>query len=230
MSKTPFKILALSAIFALMFLTSCYPGDEVEYKDLDLVATVYDKSANFQEFTTFVMPDTIVHIKDTLSNNNNVELSHDYDFFILEKIKDNMLSFGFVVETDPENNPPDAIVTVSAMASTKYYAWNNYPYYWDWYWGWGWYYKNSENSNYYDPWYPYYPWYETTYVSSYSSGTMLISMNDFRNVDSEPDTVPVVWLGAINGLLGSKNKTDIQNRLEYGINQAFEQSPYLKQN
>lgn len=215
------------AIFALVFLTSCYPGDEVEYKDLDLVATVYDKGANFQEFTTFVMPDTIVHIKDTLNEGKNDDLSRLYDNFILGEVRQNLLGYGYVEETNPLINHPDLVVTVSAMATTTYYAWDYYPYYWDWYGGWYWWYKNSD---YYYPWYPYYPWYGTTYVSSYSTGSLIMNLSDIRNTTEETDSVRVVWLGVVNGLLGSTNKVDIQSRLDYGINKAFEQSNYLKQN
>jgi len=57
-----------------------------------------------------------------------------------------------------------------------------------------------------------------------------MSMNDLRNVDAENDSIRVVWLGAINGLLGETNKADIMNRLEYNIDKAFDQSSYLKQN
>lgn len=227
MKRTLFKISAMTAIFALMFLTSCYPGDEVDYKDLDLVATVYDKSANFQEFTTFVMPDTIVHIKDTLNEGTNDDLSRLYDNFILGEVKQNLLDYGYVEATNPLINPPDVVLTVSAMSTTSYYAWSYYPYYWGWYGGWYWWYKSTD---YYYPWYPYYPWYGTSYVSSYTSGTLLISLSDVRNTVEETDSIPVVWLGAINGLMGSTNKADIQSRLDYGINKAFEQSLYLKQN
>ncbi len=152
MKKALFKITAMMAIFALMFLYSCYPGDEVSYSDLDLVATVYDEGADFQSFGTFVLPDTIIHIKDTLNNDNNTDLSRLYDNFILSEIRQNMLDYGYVEEENPVQNPPDIIVTTSAMATTTYYAWSYYPYYWGYYWGWGWYYKNSTGTDYYYPW------------------------------------------------------------------------------
>jgi hypothetical protein len=51
-------------------------------------------------------------------------------------------------------------------------------------------------------------------------------MHDITELQQETDTIPVVWLGTINGLLGS-NSNDTKNRLEYNINEAFKQSPYL---
>jgi hypothetical protein len=227
MKKILLTISGLMATVAIMLLSSCYPGDTVSYADLDLVTTVYDTKTNFQELSTFVMPDTIIQLKDTLNTSNNTDLSRAYDDLILGRIKQNMLDNGFVEATDPENNPPDVILTISAMATTTTTVWYDYPYYWGWYGGWGWYYKST---GYYDYWYPYYPWGGATYITSYSSGTLLMSMNDLRNVDAENDSIRVVWLGAINGLLGETNKADIMNRLEYNIDKAFDQSSYLKQN
>ncbi len=215
------------AMMAMLFLSSCYPGDTVSYADLDLVTTVYDTKTNFQELSTFVMPDTIIQLKDTLNTGNNTNISRAYDNMILGRIKQNMLDNGFVVATDPENNPPDVILTISAMATTTTTVWYDYPYYWGWYGGWGWYYKST---GYYPYWYPYYPWGGATYISSYTTGTLLMSMNDLRNVDAQNDSIPVIWLGAINGLLGETNKADVVNRLQYNIDKAFEQSSYLKQN
>jgi len=57
-----------------------------------------------------------------------------------------------------------------------------------------------------------------------------MQMSDMRNVTAESDSVRAVWLGAVNGLMGSTNKTDIITRLTNSIDQAFDQSSYLKQN
>jgi hypothetical protein len=222
--KSLLTITGLMATVAIMFLSSCYPGDTVTYADLDLVTTVYDKETNFQELATFAMPDTIVQIKDTLDPSNNEDLSRAYDDLILDKIRQNMVADGFEDVTGQETVEPDVVLTVSAMATTSYYAWSYYPYYWGWYGGWYW--KSTE----YYPYYPYYPWGGYTYVSSYTSGTLIMQMSDMRNVTAESDSVRAVWLGAVNGLMGSTNKTDIVTRLTNSIDQAFDQSSYLKQN
>ena len=54
-----------------------------------------------------------------------------------------------------------------------------------------------------------------------------MNMHDVRNATAETDSVPTIWTGDINGLLGA-GAASTQQRLEYNINQAFTQSPYLK--
>ncbi len=76
------------------------------------------------------MIDTIVHIVESGTEDN---ISRQYDDFVLEQIRLNMLKQGFVEETNPEIESADVVITVSAMSSThEVYTW--YPY-WGWYWG-----------------------------------------------------------------------------------------------
>ena len=224
--KIQLTTVVILLIVSLTYLTGCYPSDTVSYQDLDLVTTVYDTSMDFQTLKTFKMPDSIVHIKDTVDPDNNVDISRDYDDFILDLVKTNLINFGYVEEIDPDNNPPDVILLVSAMASKNYYAYTYYPYYWGWYGGWGWYWPYYK---YYYPWYPGYPW-GPTYIYSYTTGTLIMHMTDPKHATGDDDKkVPIIWLGAINGLLGSSSP-NMENRLEYNINQAFDQSQYLNLN
>ncbi len=220
--KIQLTVIMVFMAFVVMFFASCYPSDSVYYSDLDLVATIYDQDKNFVELSTYDMPDSIVHLKDTLDMENNVDLSREFDDFILDLVRENMADYGYILEPDPENNPPDVILTVAAMATKNYTVWYWYPYYWGWYPGWGWYYKSTD---YY--WYPGYPgWGGGTTVTSYTVGTMFMNMHDMTNHTIETDTIPTIWLGTMNGLLGSST-SDTKNRLEYNINEAFKQSPYL---
>jgi len=229
--KIQLTVALVFLAFAGMFLVSCYPSDDVSYADLDLVSTIYDQDKNFTELSTYAMPDTIVHLMDSIDPDNNVDLSRKYDAFILNLIKQNMTDYGWTLIEDPDtSNSPDVVLTVSAMGTKKYSVWYWYPYYWYWYPWYPWY-KNSENADWY--WYPGYPAYPGYpgggYVTSYSVGTLIFSMHDMTHIESEQDTIPVIWLSAINGLLGSSS-SDVQNRLEDNINEAFKQSPYLKIN
>jgi hypothetical protein len=107
--------------FAGMFITSCYPTDNVNYEDLDLVATVYDKSENFEALSSFALPDTIVHLKDTTNPDNDVDLSRQYDSFILNLIRENMVNYGYeFIENPDTSNRPDVVLTVSAMGTKNY--------------------------------------------------------------------------------------------------------------
>jgi hypothetical protein len=230
--KIQLTVILVFMAFTGMFLASCYPSDSVSYSDLDLVATIYDQDKNFSDLKTYVVPDTIVHLIDTTDPSNNVDITRKFDQQIINLVNENMVNNGYVKELDPENNPPDIILAISAMASKNYNVWYWYPYYWYGYPGWGWYW-GYKNSDYWWGWYPGYPgWGGGSTVTSYTTGTLIMHMHDmsgYQNIDPSKDTIPTIWLSTINGLLGSSTNTT-SNRLDYSINQAFNQSPYLKIN
>jgi hypothetical protein len=215
LSKISVMALIMTGLFA------CYPDETVTYSDLDIVVTAHDADFNFTNVKTYYLYDSVIHLKDTLNPENNVDLSRQFDQNILDMVRQNMANYGYLLESDPEGNAPDLIFTVKAMGTRNYFAYSYYPwYYWDW--GWGWYYKSA------DYWYPYYPpYWGGTYITSYEVGTLIFGLYDVRNATAATDSIPVVWNADINGLLGSTAAT-LERRLEYGINQAFEQSPYLK--
>jgi hypothetical protein len=111
------------------------------------------------------------------------------------------------------------------MATKNYSVYYYYPYYY-YGWGWGWYYKNTD----YYWWGGYYPpYWGGSYVTSYTVGTIILNMHDVKDATPETDSIPNLWVGALNGVMGSSASTT-KNRLEYNINQAFKQSEYLKIN
>jgi hypothetical protein len=219
--KDSSKFVAL--LLVIIGLHACYPSDNVSYSDLDIVATAHDTEFDFSKVKTYYLYDSIVHLKDTLNPDNNVDLSREFDAFMLGLVEQNMAAYGYDRETDPQNNPPDLAFTISAMATKNFLVYNYYPwYYYDW--GWGWWYKSS---NYWDYYYP--PYWGGTYVTSYTVGTLIMNMYDITDATDQTDSIPKVWTGDINGMLGSSSAT-LENRLEFNINQAFEQSSYLKTN
>ncbi len=223
--RTLFTLLGVAGLFISAFFTSCYPGDDVSYSDLDLVTTAYDEEMEYQQLKTYYLYDSVIHIKDTLDDDSNVDLSREFDRNILKLVKQNMNDYGYDSVVDPQNNPPDVTITVSAMATTNTYVYYYYPYYY-WDWGWGWYYKNTD---YYGWGWYYPPYWGGGYVTSYTTGTLVMNMHDVRNATPQTDSIPTIWTGDINGLLGSSASTT-ESRLNYNINKAFEQSPYLKIN
>ena len=96
-------------------------------------------------------------------------LPPSYSDVILGQIKQNMTAYGWT-EVD-KNAKPDVVLLVSA-SNTTYLYW-----YYDWAY-WGWYYPG-----YYPGWGWYYPGYYPPYVSSYTTGTLLIQMTDQKAVD-----------------------------------------------
>ena len=227
--------IALVAIVGAFFINGCYPDSSLSYDQTDIVLTGYYDSVNFKAFKTYYLPDTVFPVRDDTTNKEPVE----YSDLILQEIEKNMQSYGYtrMYFTDTSTVTPDLMMAVAAISTTTVTVGWWYPYYpgWGWGWGWGWYKSSERNTDYwYYPGYPgYYPpgwgWGGVPYYSSYTTGTLLMEMSnpdDFRVVDGDTVT-PMYWAGAVNGVLGGSS---VSSRISNGIDQAYEQSPYLKTN
>jgi len=222
-SKKSFNCLFV--FLTMAWLTGCYPVGDITYEDVDIALTQYDKDYYspgeynyYQDFQTFVVPDTVVHI---IEDGGSDDISREYDKYVIDQVRSNLLKLGYIEELDPETNPADIAVTVSATSS-EHIVYNWYPY-WGWYWllvkkgaGTS---KGSVENNY--PWDPYYG---TSY--SYTAGTIILEMVDVAEVDESAQEIPVIWAGLINGAVGGP-EDGIKNRLSTGIDRCFNQSPYL---
>ncbi len=116
-----------------------------------------------------------------------------------------MADLGWTKITDPaEAEGADMVLFPAVWTNTTIYYWNNY---------WCWYY----------PYYCGYGWGYPSY-STQTTGTLLMTLV----ADGEDYIDPTrVWSGALNGLLSGAYST---TRVTKAIDQAFEQSPYLKIN
>ena len=192
--------------FVALGLVSCYPGTIEDEEELDTVTTLFDPEEDFAQNQTYALADSIVHLCDPDDENDCLPVTRAFDEDILDAVEAEMDSLGYTrIALDP-NNPPDVILHVSAVATENYALVGSYC---DW---WYWYY----------PYYCYYPPYWTTV--EYHTGTVFLTMVDPARV-AENDRIPIVWFGAINGLLSTP--TDNLQRALAGIDQAFAQSPYL---
>lgn len=180
-------------------LYSCYPGDEITAADTDIVATFFDKDADFSTKLTYSIPDKVLRLDD---EGNPIEDPGANDQLALNRIKSNLDQAGFTEITDPDStNIPDVLVIAFANQTT----WVSGGCYSSWY-------------SYYYPYYGYcYPVYYT-----YDVGSLLIAMID----PSEQKNA--LWVAALNGILEDTN-AGIADRLTDGIDQAFTQSPYLSE-
>ena len=227
-------LLNLSLAFILpagiLFLDGCYPNDAISIDQSDIVLTGYYDSVNFKTLKTYYLPDTVFPVRDDETDKSPVANSD----LILSEIAKNMQNYGYTrVYPGDEVEDPDLMFTVAAISTTTVTVGWWYPYYP--YWGWGWY-KNSSADRGIDYWYGYpgyYPpgwgWGGVPYYSSYTTGTILMEMSnpaDYRVVDNDT-VVPMYWAGGVNGVLSSGSNTA---RISNGIDKAFEQSPYLKNN
>ena len=206
------RLLIPMVAIAVLAMWGCYPGS-VTVSELDTVLTLFDDEEDFQRFTTFHLADTIVVIGD-----DDNEVDHKYDDDILNEVRQNMLDLGYEERDQIEGT--DVVLLVEYSRSDLLVGWNPCPGcwcgYWCWYPGWPWYGYN-----------PYYPWGGVVY--SYPVGTVFITM--FDNTGEEPPmdmVAPAPWTAAFNGLIQGSDSQILQ-RIERAIDQAFDQSPYLEQ-
>jgi len=204
--------LVASALCATVFaLAGCYPESGVSSTaQLSTATTFYDKKYDFGSARTYAMPDSVVHITEGAPDT----VSHQYDQVILNTIASEMNAAGYSRADNTDADDPDLVVLPAAMGTTNI-VWWNYP--WCDYWGWYW-------PGYCPGWTPGYPGWTTGYT--YQTGTVLILMVNRKGKDDISQTLPAVWLGAINGVI--ENPTNTSQGIVAGIQQLFTQSPYLK--
>ena len=203
-------IYVLIAVFAL---TSCREDPDLGDLSSDfLVFTNYDGKADFNRFTRYYMPDSVMVIGDT-KDPEYWTGSRAAD--ILKAYEDNMQACGYV-RTD-DKSEADVGLQISYVQSVAYfvdyrnpYWWNEYPGYWlPGYWGdWG---------------YWYYPY---PVVYSYSVGSLLTEMVDLSTSPSADRKLTVVWNSFLSGLLSGSDAFNMELTVR-AINQSFVQSPYL---
>jgi hypothetical protein len=224
------QFLALMLLIASLYGCNLYPDDDARVDEFDGVITYYDRTANFGEYKTFVMIDSVADLNSTQSGvpNETYRASQNSDY-ILGLIRGNMLSRGY---TEVVNyNDADLVINAGVVSVSNFVISGSYPpYYWG-YPGTGWGYPG-------DWWgYPgygyYYPWVPIAFVSEYEVGTLLIDMIDRKNYVPSPNPsndLLIKWAGIIRGVTNLTGQADVRNRLRIDIDIAFDQSPYLKTN
>lgn len=213
------KIFSLLLIGAAMF--SCQKDPDTDKLDADFVVlTNHDTSFEFAKAKTYFVPDSVLIIgaskdKPNYWMNENSEK-------ILDTFRENLDQRGYVEVTDKAD--ADFGLQVSFVEDTSYFAgynggygnpwWGSYPGYWSpGYWGGYW------GGGYYYP----YP-----ILYSYNVGALLGELVDLSEPTITDDTtkLPVVWNAYMAGLLYN-SKFNVAASIQ-AINQAFQQSTYLK--
>ncbi len=195
--------------FTGFMLSGCYPGGADFTSDYDVTYTNHSASYDFNAKSTYAMPDKIVvDVEINRGDTTYIYMKDIYAQPILQRIADNMTSLGWTRVN--LSDIPDVLLTPAGMSTTTYY----YSYWYNWWYG-GW----------YGGWYGwYYPPYVS--VSSFTTGSLIMTIED-PNQDTPINATESVWIGVINGVLTSSNDV---NRALTGIDQAFQQSSYLKTN
>lgn len=197
-----FPLVVLSLLFV-----SCEkdPDTDKLYNDY-LVLTNYDSSANFQELSTFYVIDSILIIDN---KNETTYWKNSNSQKIVDAYNENFIARGFTKADSGAD--ADMVFQISYINTTYYFNnsvgpwWSNYPGYWNWG-GWGWYYPFS-------------------FYYAYSTGSIIGELVN-TTTPLSGNKLPIIWNSYICGLLNGGNLS--YSRTMAAINQAFEQSPYLK--
>lgn len=201
----------LMAVFAL---TACEKNADTGKLDNDFVVyTNYDKSADFQEFDTYYLPDSILIIgekdKTEYWNDNNAQQ-------ILATYVSNMSNRGYTRVFNREE--ADLGLQVSYIKNTYVYTDYGYP---EWWWGYPGYWDVPYWGNWGGGWY--YP-YAVNY--SYSTGSFLTELLNLEAVQGQNEKLPILWTAYMSGMLSSSTEVNVGLAVK-AVNQAFAQSTYL---
>lgn len=201
-------LLGLVSAFIVM-LYGCYPKGPEYTSDYALVVTDYDPDYDFGVQKTYFMPDTV--FIETNIEDPDLDKVKEFQDMILDLVETNMSNKNYTRIDTVDAQIPDMVMNVSALLiDNTGVGWVPSPCwsYWCWWYGGG--------------WYPYY--------YSYSTGTVLIQLGDpVENILDDEVEASLSWIAGLDGLLSSNVNNNIQG-VTYGINQAFEQSPYLESN
>ncbi|MCG8310934.1 MAG: DUF4136 domain-containing protein [Cytophagales bacterium] len=211
------KFLKIGSTLAVacLLLAGCYPKGPEFYSDLDLTVTDYDPDYNFGDQKKYWMADTVEYI----TNIEDSEIDEEDVKKLLEEVASNFTARDYTRVN--VSNPDDAefVVTVSVIASRNTgIGWIPGPPCYPGWWGcWG-------------GWYP--PYWGGYYTFNYTTGSVIINWYDPQTppipTDGQ-DLQPVHWVSTFNGLVSSSRENNA-SRIEFSINQAFKQSPYIQSN
>ncbi len=189
----------LYTLFLVLFFTSCetYP-DYDDYVTEQLVTiTGYDESANFEDYNTFSVYDSIVIINDKSVLKVKVSSRPELQK-LFNDVKSNVADLGYTYQ---EGNNADLGVIITLMETTTVVVSNP----WWWYGYCYWYFWDCG-------YYPYYPYPYPVVVGEYSTGTVTMDMFDLKRQSGTMQ--PVVWTGVVRGLVtGDHTDTEISSAI-----------------
>lgn len=201
----------LMAVFAF---TACEKdADNSELDDAFVVYTNYDKGANFKQFQTYYLPDSILIIGDK----DKTEYWKDSNAQqVLATYVSNMSNRGYVRVNNREE--ADLGLQVSYIKNTYVFTDYGYP---EWWWGYPGYWDVPYWGNWGGGWY--YP-YAVDY--SYSTGSFLTELLNLEAAQGQNAKLPVLWTAYMSGLLSNSTEVNVNLSVQ-AVNQAFSQSTYL---
>lgn len=210
LSRRAYLLVALGLLLVAAVYGACTPGSDLTAAESDVVATLYDSDFNFGSVKTYALPDSIFRTISEDNGSGSDFLTREEELRILALIESNFEDRGYVKVDTNATPPPDFLVVVAAQVVDY---WNLYSY---------------------NPWYPwwgYYWWYYPPSVGvsyAFSLGSLFVQMGEFaERSPGDSSTRTSYWMAGLNGVLNDTS-SNRGSRLTSGINQMFEQSPYLK--
>lgn len=220
--------LVLASVGAMGF-SSCQK--DPDWDDLDnkyIVQTEKDSKVDFAKYKTYFVNDTVYVVGG--SGNEKTEKWNYKESArargMIDKVISNMKERGYVRAEKPgDGSFPDYELGIQIVYMQNAYLYYGYGYtsWWD-YWG-------AWNGGWY--WGGYYPpYYAFPIIYSYATGSVIVDMIDNKAEEVEvpgehKPSKPIVWNAYATGQLSTSKKFN-QQVVEWSIDQAFEQSPYLQ--
>lgn len=198
-------------------LSSCQKDPNMSDLDADFVViTDHDKDANFNSYSTYFVPDSVLIID---KNATPRYWKSDEAVDIIPAVVKNMNNRGYTQVNDKAN--ADLGIQISFVTDVSYfYNYNNNN--GNWWWG----YPGYWSPGYWGNWGGWYYPYPVTY--SYKVGSLLVEMVDLQsNTPVASESLPVVWTAYMTGLLSGSDKINTILSVR-AIDQAFAQSTYIK--
>ncbi|MBW7840116.1 MAG: DUF4136 domain-containing protein [Chitinophagaceae bacterium] len=206
--KTKMSLLAIA--IAMLLITGCGKDPVANLTDEEsrIYITDHDSSANFSDFHTFYVSDSVAVLENGKSKMQLTEAGQAY----IDAVKQAMIRNGYTAVNKDQH--PDIGITVNRIISTTTGVISG-PSYWDMY------------GSYWDPYfwgYPGYGYYLPYNYAVYSirEGAVSLDMIDLKNAP-ESGELKVIWTGLIRG-------SNIYNPVvaDSQVKALFDQSPYIK--
>jgi len=201
-------------LLAAFAFTACEKEADLDKLDNNFVVyTNYDKNADFKQFSTYYLPDSILLIgeKDKKEYWKDNEAQQILDTYV-----SNMSARGYTRVDDRED--ADLGLQVSYVKNTYVYTDYGYP---EWWWGYPGYWDVPYWGNWGGGWY--YP-YSVSY--SFSTGSFVTEMLNLEAVQGQSEKLPILWTAYMSGMLSGSTETNVGLAIQ-AVNQAFSQSTYL---
>ena len=206
------KQMIIAVLVTLIIISGCRKSPDFDQLSYEFtVSTSVDKTANFANYKTYFLSDTVRYIggvgADSFLVGANAAL-------LTNPVKTNMTARGYTLVG--RNASPDLGLILTAVRDINVVV-DYYPGWWDpWYGGCYWYYYCYGY---------YYPW---STVYTYTTGTVMLNMYDLKNAGADHQ-IRAVWNITALGALGSTTSSNFELGAD-ALNQGFEQSPYVKSN